>query len=117
MAWKSNGVFARRSASRRRRGRLMLELAVVKITSLIFGIGISFAVDPEIAGLDERLVAAIEVDALTRVGGSPIRTSAKVEDGVSCPTPTSVSPASVAASVSGSTADSLVGVAFAADDS
>ena len=62
MAWKSNGVFARRSASRRRQGRLMLELAVVKITSLIFGIGISFAVDPEIAGLDERLVAAIEVE-------------------------------------------------------
>ena len=74
MDFNSSHGCARRPAVRPCRGHALLELAIVKTVSLIFGVGIAFAIDPSIARMDGELLKAVHVDA--EAGGDVVVESA-----------------------------------------
>ena len=67
MCFNSSDRDAHRPVVRPRRGHALLELAIVKSVSLIFGIGIAFAIDPSIVRMDGGLLIAVQVDASGRI--------------------------------------------------
>ena len=77
MDFNSSHGCARRPAVRPCRGHALLELAIVKTVSLIFGVGIAFAIDPSIARMDGELLTAVQVDAAA--GGDVLVGSAAPE--------------------------------------
>lgn len=66
MQFESSHGGVRRRVTGRRRGRLLFELVIVKLVSLAFGIGITFAIDPSIARMDGELLTAVQADAAAR---------------------------------------------------
>ena len=66
MEFESSHGGVRLRATGRRRGRLLFELLIVKLVSLAFGIGVTFAIDPSISRMDGDLLTAVQTDAAAR---------------------------------------------------